>query len=99
MQQDLATLSAAFVTSSRYRDFTLRQLAIICVLGDEPGPHTVRALAKRLQFSKPVVTRACNTLIGLVERHKDASDGRSVLLSLTGAGRVVRDDLRRLSNG
>lgn len=90
---DLASLAAAFVRSPRYRDFTLRQLAIISVLGDEPGPHTVRGLATRLKFSKPVVCRAVNTLIGLVQRTPDPQDRRNVFLSLTPEGTRIRLDI------
>ena len=93
---DLASLASAFVRSPRYRDFTLRQLALISVLADEPGPHTVRGLAARLQFSKPVVSRAINTLIGIAERTPDPRDRRNVFITLTPEGTRIRLDILTL---
>ena len=45
-------------------------------------------LALRLQVSKPVVTRALNSLsgLGLVMRRKDERDRRSVFVDLTRQG-------------
>jgi len=90
---DLATRAAVFIRSTAYRELSLRQLALIAVIADEAGPHTVRGLANRLQLSKPVVTRALNSLYQLVERRPDHKDRRSVFLTLTEAGRRFRDDL------
>jgi DNA-binding MarR family transcriptional regulator len=73
---------------SGHPDLTNRQMALILVVGQEPAPHTVRGLAKRLQVSKPVVTRALNSLsaLGLTARTTDTSDRRSVLVELTPDG-------------
>ena len=43
-------------------DLTNRQMALLMLVYLTPGPHTVRGLAKMLGVSKPVVTRALNTL-------------------------------------
>ena len=43
-------------------DLTNRQMALLMLVYLTPGPHTVRGLAKVLGVSKPVVTRALNTL-------------------------------------
>ncbi|GGE21146.1 MarR family transcriptional regulator [Polymorphobacter glacialis] len=69
-------------------DLTNRQMALLLVAGQEPGPHTVRGLAARLAVSKPVVTRALNSLtgLGLVERRRDERDRRSVFVDLTTEG-------------
>lgn len=69
-------------------DLTNRQMALLLVAGQEPGPHTVRGLAARLAVSKPVVTRALNSLtgLGLVERRCDERDRRSVFVDLTSEG-------------
>jgi DNA-binding MarR family transcriptional regulator len=71
-------------------DLTNRQMAMLLIIGLEDGLHTVRGLAARLQVSKPVVTRALNSLtgLGLVERRVDPHDRRSVLIDLTAGGRA-----------
>jgi len=46
-------------------DLTNRQMALLMLVYLTPGPHTVRGLAQTLSVSKPVVTRALNTLGGL----------------------------------
>lgn len=69
-------------------DLTNRQMAILLIIGQEDGVHTVRGLAARLHVSKPVVTRALNSLtgLGLVVRRVDPHDRRSVIINLTAGG-------------
>lgn len=69
-------------------DLTNRQMALLLVVGLEDGLHTVRGLAARLGVSKPVVTRALNSLsaIDLVKRRVDERDRRSVFIDLTPEG-------------
>ena len=69
-------------------DLTNRQMALMLVVGQEDGPHTVRGLAARLGVSKPVVTRALNSLsaLDLVKRRRDERDKRSVFIDLTPDG-------------
>ena len=69
-------------------DLTNRQMALLLVVGLEGGLHTVRGLAARLGVSKPVVTRALNSLSGLdlVKRRIDERDRRSVFIDLTPEG-------------
>ena len=43
-------------------DLTNRQMALLLLVYLTPGPHTVRGLAHILGVSKPVITRALNTL-------------------------------------
>lgn len=71
-------------------DLTNRQMAMLLIIGLEDGLHTVRGLAARLHVSKPVVTRALNslTMLGLVERRVDPHDRRSVLIDLTPGGQA-----------
>ena len=83
-------------------DLTNRQMAMLLVIGLEGGLHTVRGLAARLEVSKPVVTRALNSLtaLGLVVRRIDERDRRSVFVDLTPGGTdfiaefsdIIRDD-------
>ena len=66
-------------------DLTQRQQAILLIIYLDPPPHTVRALAGRLQVTKPVITRALDSMgkLGLVERYRDPADGRNVLIKRT----------------
>ena len=75
---------------SGHPDLTNRQMALLLVVGREGGLHTVRGLAARLGVSKPVVTRALNSLTGLemVARRVDERDRRSVFIDLTPEGDV-----------
>ena len=66
-------------------DLTQRQQAILLIVYLEPPPHTIRALAARLAVTKPVITRALDTMgkLGLVTRYRDPSDKRNVLVKRT----------------
>jgi DNA-binding MarR family transcriptional regulator len=88
------------------RDLTLRQMAILLHIYLIPPPHTVRGLAATLNVTKPVITRALDTMgeMGLVDRVRDDRDRRNVVIKRTvgGAlyleklGDLVRDQGRRL---
>ena len=69
-------------------DLSTRQIAILlCVYLDQP-PHTVRGLAARLGVTKPVISRALDTMgaLKLVNRHRDEKDRRNVLVGRTVEG-------------
>ena len=69
-------------------DLTFRQLSLLLTIYLEAPPHTIRALAARLEVTKPVITRALDTMgaLGLVERHRDVKDMRNVLIKRTVKG-------------
>lgn len=69
-------------------DLSARQLAVLSTVYLEHGPHTVRSLARRLNVSKAVVTRALDTLSRhrFVARAPDPRDKRSVIIRQTGPG-------------
>ncbi|WP_102961033.1 MarR family winged helix-turn-helix transcriptional regulator [Mangrovicella endophytica] len=69
-------------------DLTVRQTAILMTIYLEPPPHTVRGLAARLGVTKPVITRALDTMgaMHLVERRRDPEDRRNVLIRRTVEG-------------
>lgn len=69
-------------------DLTMRQLAILLEIYLVPPPHTVRGLAATLNVTKPVITRALDTLgeMGLVDRVRDDLDRRSVIVKRTVGG-------------
>ena len=89
-----------YVRSSK-PDLTNRQLALLMYVYLTPGPHTVRAIAARLRVSKPVVTRALNSLgaLGYVRRQKDETDLRNVFIERTPAGRTFLDAFAALIEG
>lgn len=69
-------------------DLSFRQAAILLTVYLDPPPHTVRGLAAHLGVTKPVVTRALDTLsaMKLLGRHRDETDRRSVLVRRTVEG-------------
>lgn len=69
-------------------DLTMRQMALLLVIYLDPPPHTVRGLAATLKVTKPVVTRALDTMGAqkLVSRHRDNLDRRNVLIKRTVEG-------------
>ncbi len=66
-------------------DLTVRQITILLSIYLEPPPHTVRGLAARLKVTKPVITRALDTMgiKGLVKRRRDERDRRNVIIQKT----------------
>lgn len=69
-------------------DLTNRQMALLLLVYLNPGPHTVRGLARALNVSKPVVTRALNRLgaLGYLRRQRDDSDKRNIFVAQTSEG-------------
>jgi DNA-binding MarR family transcriptional regulator len=69
-------------------DLTMRQMAILLEIYLVPPPHTVRGLAATLNVTKPVITRALDTMgeMGLVDRVRDDRDRRNVIIKRTVAG-------------
>ena len=77
------------------RDLTLRQMAILLHIYLLPPPHTVRGLAATLSVTKPVITRALDTMgaMGLVDRVRDDGDRRNVVIKRTVAGALYLEKL------
>ncbi|MCF3640494.1 MarR family winged helix-turn-helix transcriptional regulator, partial [Rhizobium sp. TRM95111] len=77
------------------RDLTLRQLAILLEIYLVPPPHTVRGLAAKLGVTKPVVTRALDTMgeLKLVTRSRDDKDRRNVVVKRTVEGALYLEKL------
>ena len=69
-------------------DLTNRQMALLMLVYLDSGPHTVRGLARALNVSKPVVTRALNRLgaLGYLRRQRDDSDKRNIFVAKTTEG-------------
>ena len=78
-------------------DLTNRQMALLMLVYLTPGPHTVRGLARVLGVSKPVVTRALNTLgaLGYLRRERDQDDRRNVFVVRTSSGAEFLEGFKR----
>ena len=78
-------------------DLTNRQMALLMIVYLTPGPHTVRGLARVLGVSKPVVTRALNTLgaLGYLLRERDQDDRRNIFVVRTGSGAEFIEGFKR----
>ena len=78
-------------------DLTNRQMALMLLVYLTPGPHTVRGLATLLGVSKPVITRALNTLgaLGYLRRVRDESDRRNVFVAKTNSGQDFLEGFER----
>lgn len=91
-------------------DLTNRQMALLLLVYLKPGPHTVRGLARALNVSKPVITRALNRLgaLGYLRRQRDDADKRNIFVARTDEGAefleefgqfVIADTGRQLERG
>ncbi len=71
---------------------TYPQYLALLVLWEEDGPLTVGALGERLHLDSGTLTPLLKRLeeAGIVERYRDAEDERRVNVSLTRAGRALR---------
>jgi DNA-binding MarR family transcriptional regulator len=78
-------------------DLTNRQMALLMLVYLTPGPHTGRGLARVLGVSKPVVTRALNTLgaLGYLRRERDQDDRRNVFVVRTNSGADFLEGFKR----
>ena len=76
-------------------DLSARQLSILLTIYLEPPPHTVRGLAAKLKVTKPVITRALDTMgkLELVSRRRDETDKRNVVIQRTPKGALAVERL------
>jgi DNA-binding MarR family transcriptional regulator len=76
-------------------DLSARQVTVLITVYLDPQPHTVRALAAKLGVTKPVITRALDTMgrYGLVKRKRDPADRRNVLVQRTVGGALFLERL------
>ncbi len=80
-------------------DFTLSQMAVLGTL-DRHGASTVGELAHIERVKPPSMTRIVNSLVEstMVTRRPHETDGRQVVVELTGAARAVLAEDRRRRN-
>lgn len=76
-------------------DLSARQLAILLTVYLEAPPHTVRGLAAKLKVTKPVITRALDSMgkAELLTRRRDEKDRRNVLIQRTVKGALYVERL------
>ncbi len=79
-------------------DLSVRQITILLTIYMEAPPHTIRDLAGKLKVSKPVITRALDSMgkLELVSRRRDETDRRNVLVQRTVKGALYLDCLADL---
>ncbi len=79
-------------------DLSARQTAILLTIYMDPPPHTVRGLARKLGVTKPVITRALDTMgkMELVARRRDDADRRNVIVQRTVNGALYVERLADL---
>jgi DNA-binding MarR family transcriptional regulator len=82
-------------------DLSVRQMTILLTIYLEAPPHTVRDLAAKLKVTKPVITRALDSMgkLGLVSRRRDEADKRNVLVQRTVKGVLYLERLADLVSG
>ncbi len=76
-------------------DFTHRQLAILLTVYLERPPHTVRGLAHKLGVTKPVITRALDSMgkQAIIARRRDEADKRNIIIQRTVKGALYVEKL------
>jgi DNA-binding MarR family transcriptional regulator len=79
-------------------DLSVRQVTILLTIYLHAPPHTVRGLAQKLSVTKPVITRALDSMgkLGLVTRKRDEKDKRNVLVQRTVKGALYLEQLADL---
>lgn len=83
------------VVHDREPDLSLRQIAVLLTVYLESPPHTVRGLAAKLKVTKPVITRALDTMgrLELLTRRRDPADRRNVIVQRTVKGALYVERL------
>ena len=76
-------------------DLSARQLAVLLTVYLERPPHTVRGLAAKLKVTKPVITRALDSMgrLELLTRRRDMADRRNVVVQRTVKGALYVERL------
>jgi DNA-binding MarR family transcriptional regulator len=92
-----AVLMKQFAAEDFWADLSMREYDVLYTLSKCPDPVRLTELNRHVLLSQPALSRLVDRLAerGLVERHADPADGRSVRLSLTGAGRARQREIGR----
>jgi DNA-binding MarR family transcriptional regulator len=92
-----ATLMKQFAAEDIWTDVSMREYDVLYTLSKCDSPIRISELNRHVLLSQPAMSRLLDRLAarGLVSRCGDPADGRSVCLSLTGAGRDVQRQIGR----
>ncbi|MBB5048302.1 DNA-binding MarR family transcriptional regulator [Rhodopseudomonas rhenobacensis] len=95
IEAEMSWLARGLEAAQRRRDYPLdRAQYLLLLIVQAHGPQTVMALADRLLLDGSTVTRQVAVMEerGLIERHANPADGRSMLIRETASG--ARDALK-----
>ncbi|HTZ92692.1 MAG TPA: MarR family transcriptional regulator [Streptosporangiaceae bacterium] len=86
-----------FAAEDIWGQVSIREYDVLYTLAKCAEPIRISELHRHVLLSQPALSRLVDRLAGrgLIERHPDPADGRSVCLSLTGAGRAVQHEVGR----
>ena len=92
-----AVLTKRFAVQDSWGELSMREYDVLYTLSKCAGPARISDLNRHVLLSQPALSRLVHRLAGdgLVECRPDPADGRSVLVSLTSAGRQRQRDIGR----
>ncbi len=92
-----AVLMKQFAAEDIWADVSMREYDVLYTLSKCREPIRISELNRHVLLSQPALSRLVDRLAdrALIERRPDPADGRSVLLSLTEAGRVAQRQIGR----
>ena len=92
-----AVLMKQFAAEDIWADVSMREYDVLYTLSKCRDPLRLCDLNRHVLLSQPALSRLVDRLAerGFVDRRPDPGDGRSVLLSLTEAGRAVQHQIGR----
>jgi DNA-binding MarR family transcriptional regulator len=92
-----AALMKQFAAEDIWTNMSMREYDVLYALSKCPEPVRLCDLNRYVLLSQPALSRLMDRLAerGLVERRPDPADGRSILLSLTEAGRAEQSQIGR----
>ncbi|MBO0772600.1 MAG: MarR family transcriptional regulator [Actinobacteria bacterium] len=92
-----AALMKRFAAEDSWGQVSMREYDVLYTLSKCPAPVRISELNRHVLLSQPALSRLVDRLAarGLIQRRPDPADGRSVLLSLTGPGRVLQRQVGR----
>jgi DNA-binding MarR family transcriptional regulator len=92
-----AALMKQFAAQDIWAELSMRDYDVLYTLAKCPAPARLSELNRHVLLSQPALSRLVDRLVdrGLVRRHADPADGRSILLSLTAAGRGLQRQVGR----
>lgn len=87
-----ASLVKRFAADDVWEDLSMKEYDVLYTLSKCGNPIRLTELNRHVLLSQPALSRLVDRLAdrGLIARHQDQADRRSVRLSLTEAGRVMQ---------